>query len=88
MPRACKRPSKHTFEDEKTEAVVEPHNMEITGQPLIEEGAHDHMEEGSAFSTSQEMVPIESDHHKPGENVEPTEAETSQSIAFARSELE
>lgn len=80
-------PVGYTFEDEKTEAVVEPQSMEITGQPLIEETARDHME-GSSFSTCQEMVPIESDHQKPGENVEPAEAETSQSTAFASSNLE
>jgi len=77
-----------TFEDEKTEAVVEPHNTEITSQPLIEESSHDHMEGGLALSTSQEMVPIESARHKSGDTVELAEAETSQNTALACSNLE
>jgi len=79
-------PVGYTFEEEKTETVVQPQNIEITGQqPLLEEIAH-HGEGEPASSTSQEMVPIESACHKPGENVEL--AETSQNTAFSHLNLE
>jgi len=78
-------PVGYTFEEEKTEAVVEPQNFETTGQPLLEESAH-RGEGEPALSTSQEMVPIESVPHKSGENVEI--AESSQNTAFSRSNLE
>ena len=63
--------------------MVEPPNIERTGRPLVEESAHDHLEE---LPTSQEMLPVERDRLKPAENVEL--AETSQNTAFARSNLE
>ena len=79
-------PVGYTFEEEKTEAVVQPQNIEITGQqPLMEEIAH-HGEGEPASSTSQEMVPIESACHKPGGNVEL--AETSQNTALSHLNLE
>ena len=78
-------PVGYTFEEEKTEAVIEPQNLETTGQPLLEEIAHGGEGE-PALSSSQEMVPIESARQKPGENEEP--AESSQNTAFSRSNLE
>jgi len=78
-------PVGYTFEEEKTEVVVEPQNIETTGQPLFEESAH-RGEGEPALSSSQEMVPIESARHKPGEDVEL--AESSQNTAFSHSNLE
>jgi len=82
-------PVGYTFEEEeKTEAVVQPPNIEITGQqPLImEEIAHHDGGREPTLSTSQEMAPIESACHKPGGNVEL--AETSQNSALSHSNLE
>ena len=72
-------PVGYTFEEEKTEAVIEPQSFETTGQTPMEESTC-HSEGDPAVCASQEMVPIESAHQKPEENVEL--AETSQNAAL------